>query len=213
MDNVVDFVSPLRAESAECQGQGSVEASTYETDVASFTHLLARSLKGGPCSGMFVSPLKINFFSPEGTVISPLDSNLALSGPYKDDCRAQLHLSPDIKSKSTILPPSLKTSTLHIGSHLIGPSSSLHNHTFIHTDPIPSPNPQPYQLEPNLFLEPILHPIIPDIHPIPNQIINPIPPSLPKQIHTLQSPNPPKHPVSLKVLIPINWLINPRIFM
>ena len=56
--------------------------------MASFVHLLARSLKGGPCSGMFVSPLKINFFSPEDTVISPLDSNLALSGPYKDDCRA-----------------------------------------------------------------------------------------------------------------------------
>jgi hypothetical protein len=161
LDNVVDCVSPLHAESAKCQGQGSVDASTCEKEVASFAHLLARSLKGGPCSSTLVSPLKINSVSPEGTVISPLNSDLAFSGPYKDDCKAQLHLSPDIKSKSTILPYGPKTSTLHTGSHLIGPNSSFQNHTFIHTDPIPSPNPQPHQLEPNPFLEPILHPYHP----------------------------------------------------
>ena len=44
--------------------------------------------KGWSFSGTFVSPLKINSVSPEGTIISPLDSDLALSGPYKDDCRA-----------------------------------------------------------------------------------------------------------------------------
>ena len=48
LDNVVDCVSPLRAENAECQGQGSMDASTCETDVALFARFLARSLKGGP---------------------------------------------------------------------------------------------------------------------------------------------------------------------
>ncbi len=48
LDNVVDCVSPLRAENVECQGQGSMDVSTCETDVASFARLLARSLQGGP---------------------------------------------------------------------------------------------------------------------------------------------------------------------